>query len=349
MEACFREYYRLLKPGRWMTVEFHNSQNAVWNAIQEAILRAGFMVADVRTLDKKQGTFKQITSTRAVKQDLIISAYKPRAEFERRFRAEGGSLQGAWEFLRQHLEQLPIPAVKDGALELLQERQPYLLYDRMVAFHIMRGLTVPLSAPEFYQGLAQRYIERDGMYFTPPQAAEYDQRRAAALKVEQLSLFVSDEKSAIQWLRRELDPAVGSGQQTYQDLQPKFLRELHQARFEALPELRLILEQNFLEDPAGRWRVPDPGRQADLEALRQRGLLREFSEYLTSRGRLRVFRSEAVRAGFSHAWHERNYAAIIQVAERLPESVLQEDQQLLMYYHNASLRQGQQPHQERLL
>ncbi len=29
-----------------MTVEFHNSQNAVWNAIQEALQRAGFVIAD---------------------------------------------------------------------------------------------------------------------------------------------------------------------------------------------------------------------------------------------------------------------------------------------------------------
>ncbi len=32
MTRCFKEYYRVLKPGRWMTVEFHNSQNSVWNA-----------------------------------------------------------------------------------------------------------------------------------------------------------------------------------------------------------------------------------------------------------------------------------------------------------------------------
>ncbi len=63
MEACFREFYRVLKPGRWMTVEFHNSQNAVWNAIQEALLRAGFVVAAVRTLDKQQGTFNQVTAS----------------------------------------------------------------------------------------------------------------------------------------------------------------------------------------------------------------------------------------------------------------------------------------------
>jgi len=69
----------------------------------------------------------------------------------------------------------------------------------------------------------------------PDQVAEYDRERTRATKVEQLVLFVTDEKSAIQWLRRELDPEVGTGPQTYQDLQPKFLREPHQARHEAFP------------------------------------------------------------------------------------------------------------------
>ena len=54
MRESFREYYRVLKPGRWMTVVFHNSHNSVWNAIQEAMSSAGFVVADVRTLDKQQ-------------------------------------------------------------------------------------------------------------------------------------------------------------------------------------------------------------------------------------------------------------------------------------------------------
>jgi hypothetical protein len=349
METCFREFHKSLKPGRWLTIEFHNSQNSVWNSIQESVLRAGFMIADVRTLDKKQGSFKQVITTAAVKQDLIISAYKPRRAFERQFVDEGGSVQGAWAFIQQHLDQLPIPPVTDGIVETLTERQDYLLYDRMVAFHIMRGLAVPLSAAELYQGLDQRFLERDGMYFTPDQAAEYDKRRLGAQQVEQLSLFVSDEKSAIQWLRRELNPNAGTGPLTYQDLQPRFLRELHQARYEALPELREMLEDNFLEDQGGRWYVPNPEKQADLDALRQRSLLREFNEYLKDKGRLKVFRSEAVRVGFSHYWKERDYDTILKVADRLPSKVLEEDQQLLMYVHNAGLRQSQQPKQERLL
>src|SRR3989304_3472556 len=59
MQRCFEEYFRALKPGRWMTVVFHNSRNAVWNAIQEGMLAAGFVVADVRTLDKQKGSYRQ--------------------------------------------------------------------------------------------------------------------------------------------------------------------------------------------------------------------------------------------------------------------------------------------------
>ena len=259
MAGSFAEAYRLLKPGRWMTVEFHNSKNAVWNAIQEAILRAGFVIADVRTLEKTHKTYKQLTSTNAVKQDLVISAYKPNGGLEASFKLHAGTAEGAWDFVRQHLKQVPRFVESDGKVEIVAERQGFLLFDRMVAFHIQRGATVPLSAAEFYAGLKQRFPERDGMYFLPDQVVEYDRRRLQVNEVAQLSFFVSDERTAIQWLRQELTTEP----QTYQQIQPKFLRELHQADHERLPELRELLEQNFLEDEGHGWYVPDPNRQLD--------------------------------------------------------------------------------------
>ena len=127
MTECFNEYYRVLKPGRWMTVEFHNSKNSVWNSIQEALQTAGFVIADVRTLDKQQGSFKQVTSASAVKQDLIISCYKPNGGLEERFKLEAGTEEGVWDFIRTHMKQLPVFVSKDGQAEIVVERQNYLL------------------------------------------------------------------------------------------------------------------------------------------------------------------------------------------------------------------------------
>ena len=107
MRQSFKEYHRVLKPGRWMTVVFHNSQNAVWNAIQEAIRSAGFVIADVRTLDKKQGSFNQVLANGAVKQDLTITAYKPTRELEEKVQTESGE-KGVWSFVEIHLSQLPV-------------------------------------------------------------------------------------------------------------------------------------------------------------------------------------------------------------------------------------------------
>ena len=371
MQRCFQAYYRVLKPGRWITVVFHNSRNAVWNAIQEAMLAAGFVVADVRTLDKQQGSYRQVTST-AVKQDLVISAYKPNGGLENRFRLQAGTEDGAWDFVRTHMVQIPVFVARDGRAEVIAERQSYLLFDRMVAFHVQRGVTVPLSATEFHDGLTQRFPERDGMFFLREQIAEYDRKRLTVRELLQLELFVKDEETAIQWLRQQLTRKP----QTFQEIHPHFIRELGGwQKHERMLELSDFLEQNFLrydgkgevpsrihgnlsgnvkelrnrpkDDPAlrakakDRWYVPDPRKAGDLDRLRARTLLREFDEYRDStRRRLKVFRLEAIRAGFRRAWQNRDYPTIIAVARKIPESVLQEDPKLLMWFDQALTRSG---------
>lgn len=50
--------------------------------------------------------------------------------------------------------------------------------------------------------------------------------------------------------------------------------------------------------------------------------------------KLKLFRLEAVRAGFKKVWAEHDYATIITVARKIPENVLQEDPKLLMWCDN---------------
>ena len=329
MTQCFTEYYRTLKPGHWMTVEFHNSKNSVWNAIQESLNRAGFIIADVRTLDKKQESFKQVNNSTAVKQDLVISAYKPKESFYREFQRNAGTQATAWDFVYQHLEKIPVVVVNNGKIEVIAERQAFLLFDRMVAFHIMHGIAVPIDASDFYRGLDDRFLRRDGMYFLPDQVNEYDTARIVNdIEPIQFSLIVSNEKTAISWLYQQLDTP-----QTYAEIQPKFMQEIKTVdKFEAMPELAVLLEENFLQDEKGRWYIPDVTKEADVAKLREKNLLKEFEGYLATKGKLKLFRAEAVRVGFAKLWKDKNYKLIVETAERLPEQIIQEDDKLLMYY-----------------
>lgn len=331
MTDSFTQCFNILKPGHWMTVEFHNSKNSVWNAIQQSLSRAGFVIADVRTLDKKQGSFKQVNNTSAVKQDLVISAYKPKEKFRREFEEKAGTEETAWAFVRQHLANLPVvvDADHDGKIDIIAERQAYLLFDRMVAYHIMNGIPVPIDASDFYKGLDEKFLKRDGMYFLPDQVNEYDTARIK-MDVEpiQFELFVTNEKSAIAWLYQQLDTP-----QTYAELQPKFMQEVKSVdRHEDMPELSVMLDENFIQDDKGRWYIPDRTKEGDVAKLREKNLWKEFESYMNSKGKLKLFRSEAIRVGFSRLWKDKNYQAIVDMAERLPEQTIQEDDKLLMYY-----------------
>ena len=229
------------------------------------------------------------------------------------------------------------------------ERTPYVIFDRMLAFRLVRGLSIPLSANEFHAGLTERWLSRNGMLFTPMQAINYDQLRVNAESVEQLPLFVTDEKSSVQWLKNSLSLESGQGPQTYAELQPQYISQIHQERHEDLPELLQILEQYFLKNEAGRWYIPDLMQEADLQALREHDLLRDFEDYTRGKSKVKIFRSEAIKAGFSKAWKEHKYDLIVEVAERLPTQALEEDSQLKLYYDNALNRAKSQLRQEKLL
>ncbi len=371
MQRCFAEYHRVLKPGRWMTVVFSNSKAAVWNAIQVALQQAGFVVAEVTALDKVQGSYRQVTSTTAVKQDLVISAYKPNGGLEDRFEKSGATVESAWDFVQTHLRNLSVTKVKDAELEFIVERDPRRIYDRLVAWFVRHDAPVPLSSDEFLSGLRSRFPERDGMVFLPDQVTEYDKKRAQTAQAPQMELFVSDERSAIDWVADFLRARPS----TYQDIHPEFIRQLGAGwkKHETRPELAALLEANFLRfDGAGevpsqihrylstnyhdlrslektdprlnaraqdRWYVPDPNKAQDLEKKRERALLKEFETYKAFAGRkIKESRLEVLRAGFSAAWAAKDYATILGIAHKLPEETLQEDERLLTLYDMALTR-----------
>lgn len=365
MTDSFSEVYRVLKPGKWMTVEFSNTSAIVWNNIQTAILEAGFVVADVSSLNKNQNSIMAYVTNTAVKQDLIISAYKPTVEFSTTFSSKGDE-SAMFEFVRNHLKYIPVCKIQKNEILSNPERDPRIIFDRMVSYFIRNNKSVPVGSHDFQVWLEEEFHKRDGMIFLPTQVVEYDNKRAIYQASTQLSMFVEDEASAIEWLKQELKRRP----KTYSEIHPLFLNELSGWKKNELElELSTLLEQNFLKydgkdevpsqihtylstnfkdmrgldksDPKlvakakDRWYVPDPNKAADLEKVRLRALLKEFETYKAQKKKIKQPRAEALRAGFNTAWESQDFQTILDISAKIPPAVLQEDEKLLMFYDNA--------------
>lgn len=337
MNRSLKEFYRILKPGKWLTMEFSNTSASVWNSIQNALQGVGFIIANVAALDKKQGSFKAVTTTTAVKQDLVITCYKPSDKLTDKFFQTGGSKENVWDFIDEHLLHLPVHIEKGNSTTSVVERSPKILFDRLISYYVQKGFAIPMDAQEFQQGLHERYAERDGMFFTATQAAEYEEKKLKAPSFVPMGIMVSDEANGIEWLKNELR----NNPQTYQDIYPNFIKALNGIRKgDQIPGLNVLLEENFIQNEDGTWRLANIEDDVDLEKLRTKALLKEFKLYLEvcrkPRGKLKDVRVEAVRAGFKQCYSDKNFADIILVGDRIPQNLLTEDEILLQYYDIAS-------------
>ena len=335
MTKCFMEYYRVLKPGKWITIEFSNTKASVWNSIQRSLSIAGFVIASVAGLDKKQGGMRSITTSTGVRQDLAISCYKPSAKM---INDNIITNYDVWPFINEHLQHLPITIINGKSTEAVIERSPKILYDRMISFFVEKGVPVPLDATAFQSGLRERYIERDGMFFTASQAAEYEEKRKHTNDFVPMGLIVSDEANGIEWLKLQLKEP-----KTYQEISPEWMQAVKGLRKgDVLPELKDILEENFIEDETGHWHVPDLEKQIDLEKLKHKSLMKEFNLYKEMaqkpRARIKEVRVEALREGFKQCFKDKDFATILMLGDKIPQNILTEDEVLLQYYDIAQMR-----------
>ncbi|CFX06388.1 DNA methylase N-4/N-6 [Syntrophomonas zehnderi OL-4] len=337
MTSCFKEMYRILKPNRWITVVFHNSKASVWNAIRDAMTKAGFIVAQVTVLDKKQGSFKQVTSAGAVKNDLVINAYKPKKEFEEHFlRLAGEGLE--IEFVKEHLDHLPV--------EINIERTDQMLYSKMLAHYFHRGYDFRMNAREFYGMLRDHFKLIDGFWFNDDQVLDYEEWKKAQgldkireIKSGEQLLFVTDEKSLIVWLYQFLETP-----QTYSDIYTAS-RKMISGVEDEIPELRELLDQNFIMENGSYRRPRTREEEEKIEAQRQRDLLRSFDQVInaarTSTKKIKGVRKEAIVLGFTQAYQEKRYQDIIDVAKRLDPKIIENDSQINDFVEFARFKTGE--------
>ena len=75
------ECYRVLKPGRWVSVCYHDSSEGSWQALQDIMLETGFIPDYCQSslyIDTGQKTHKQKVSEDIQKRDLVVNFRKPK-------------------------------------------------------------------------------------------------------------------------------------------------------------------------------------------------------------------------------------------------------------------------------
>ena len=334
MTDSFKECFRILKPNRWITVEFHNSKSHIWNAIQDSLSKAGFVVSNVAVLDKKQGSFKQVTTSMAVSKDLVISAYKPKQGFTRRFLEDAGhNLEK--EFIEMHLSHLaPEPSI---------ERTEQMLYSRMLSYYVQRGYTVRYNSASFFQMLHENFILEDGYWFNQDQMTGYHEYKKR-MKLEGLSahnagymmLFVSDEKSALIWLNVFLDTA-----KSYSEISTAF-NKVASAINDEIPELRNLLDENFILENDQYRRPVSEMEKMPMAEKRERALLKEFDSLLleaeNSRKKIKTCRKEALAVGFEHCYKNERYQDILTLAKKLDKKLLENNGDITEFIEVAEIK-----------
>ncbi|MFC3119829.1 hypothetical protein ACFOHS_22110 [Jhaorihella thermophila] len=121
LTAALSEVNRILKPKGRATLVFHSASADVWNALQSAYTNAGLGIECAGILDKTQGSFKQVTTTGAVRGDPVLLLSKVEAKQDdrpKRFGVGGRRAASAGIAFSR-------PLRADGAAALLPPHQSF--------------------------------------------------------------------------------------------------------------------------------------------------------------------------------------------------------------------------------
>lgn len=148
LTRSFSEARRILKPSGKATMVFHSASAEVWNALQRAYQDAGFDVEYAGVLDKKQGSFKQVTTEGAVRGDPVL-LLGPRRKAEARIESKAGADDCVWTVATAIYR---AATAAHDPVEATAQR----LYSRLVTHFLSHHKQVPLDADVFYRWYAEQ-------------------------------------------------------------------------------------------------------------------------------------------------------------------------------------------------
>jgi len=262
MKSAMEECYRVLKPGRWISVCYHDTSEGTWQFMQDLLTETGFIPekTDITLyIDTGlQKSFNQLTADKVTKRDLVINFRKPRLEELAPFAVLTGE-----ENVATFTEKARV--IISENLNAHPGSTADRLYDELVSRMVRRGEFERHNFDELLGSVAEEFNGRWYLLETADQVDETESKKetAAAKRLE----------GYMQKVLSEQRDAMGVH---YSDLFEQYLPIKDKPR-------RLLqdwLPEFFYKTPEGTWRPPANEEEQQLSAaLRSSGALRRIKRF----------------------------------------------------------------------
>jgi 16S rRNA G966 N2-methylase RsmD len=260
--TAFREMGRVLKPGRWMTLCYHDTSEGTWERVQDLAAEAG-LLADrsmkAASIDSKQKSWQQQVADKVVKRDLLVHFQKPLQGGLQTSVSENGSFHDdAKTYLQSTLSQRP-GSTKDR------------LYDDLVSRMVRAGQMRAHNFDELLREVADEVKDAGGASRWYLKETEEGQVDAAEAAKEDAAA-----KAMEKFIAKTLEKSYAEGVH-YSDL---FEHYLYAVKDKPRRSLADWLPDYFFKTEDGTWRLPVDEDERELkEQARASGENRRIKRY----------------------------------------------------------------------
>ena len=285
MTTALQECFRVLKPGRWLTLCYHDTSEGTWAALQDILAEVGFIASQGTKaiyIDARQKSPKQYTSAKSTQRDLVINFRKPKpGEVTATVAITGDEDKTTFnekvrQIIRDYIganpgctkdrvyDEVVSRMVRSGEMEAHDFDELLRQVAEEVKTPVMKNLFEQKDADLFSSHEVGRwYLKEDEL--TVADAAETAREDAAA---DKLSAFIKE------FLKKHPDDEGVH----YSDL---FEQYIYAVKDKPRRQLAEFLPDYFYKTEQGTWRLPASKEEENAKSeARVKGLGRRIKRYI---------------------------------------------------------------------
>jgi hypothetical protein len=282
MKKALTECHRVLKPGHWISLCYHDTSEGTWQLLQDLMAEIGFVSENLESalfIDTGGTTYNQVTAEKVTKRDLVINFRKLRlGELTGQLALfDGSDFATFGEAARAVLAEVLTDHPGSTADRLYDELVSRLVrkgqFERHDFDEVLRSVAEPVGEPQMHNLFEK---EQPNLFGTHEVVRWYLKATVDVVDEAESAKETSAARRLESFMARSLAENPEEAGVHYSDLFEQYLpikdkpRRLLQ---EWLPEF-------FYKTSEGTWRPPaNESERAELAALRSSGLLRRVKRF----------------------------------------------------------------------